>query len=160
MSRASRVLIIDPAARTVHYDCLDVKAPAALQKAIGGWIEGAYCWPSGDVLYVDEEGLLKPSMHFFRLACREDPQPLAGRGIVVGRELIKGDKWIGNADVALLIEELRGMITWLSRVQVEAWAKGNASEPMCTITTVHDGVATTEVISRVGEVFESMPKPE
>ncbi len=57
-----------------------------LQKLVEGWIETAFMWPSGDVLYVDEEGLLKHPQHFFRIPERRD-QPLAGNGVLVGREL-------------------------------------------------------------------------
>jgi hypothetical protein len=43
------------------------------------------------VLFVDDEGPLKPQMHFFRIAGRD--QPLPGNGVVVGadRHDEKGD---------------------------------------------------------------------
>ena len=41
---------------------------------------------NGDVLYVDDEGLLKPSKNWFFYRHRKD-QPLAGNGMLVGREV-------------------------------------------------------------------------
>lgn len=40
--------------------------------------------PSGDALYTDDEGLLKPLQHFF--AVRGMPEPFAGRGLLVGTD--------------------------------------------------------------------------
>lgn len=40
--------------------------------------------PNGDALFVDDEGLLKPLQHFF--AVRGLPEPIAGRGLVVGTD--------------------------------------------------------------------------
>lgn len=59
---------------------------ADLQRLVGGFIEVAYLWPNGDVLYVDEEGLLKLPQRGFRITVRPD-QPLAGNGVLVGREI-------------------------------------------------------------------------
>lgn len=60
---------------------------ADLQKHVGGYIEVAYEWPNGDVLYVDEEGMLKqPASGFVLLPERAD-QVLAGNGVMVGREI-------------------------------------------------------------------------
>ncbi len=57
-----------------------------LQKLVGGWIELAFRWPSGDVLYVDEEGLLKDLRYGFLIPERPD-QPLAGNGSLVEKEI-------------------------------------------------------------------------
>lgn len=56
----------------------------ALYKRIGcDLIEVATEFPNGDVLYVDEEGLLKEPKHFFDISAH---QPFAGNGVIVGRE--------------------------------------------------------------------------
>src|SRR6185437_8151198 len=79
-----KAYLIDPTAQSIS----EVEYPnlAGLQRLINGPIELAFMWPTRDVLYVDEEGLLKPQSHFFRLSLRQDGQPLAGIGVVVGCE--------------------------------------------------------------------------
>lgn len=158
----SKVIIIDSATRTVRFDDLDLMKGDAIRDAIGGWIEIAFKFPWGDVLYVDEEGLLKPSEHFFRFALRADPMPLAGIGVIVGREVYDRDgELLEVANTLILVERLRPLITWLTRAQAEAWAKGNASEPSSTITYLDaDGVPHTEVTTRVGQLFSNMPRKE
>jgi hypothetical protein len=56
-----------------------------LHRLIGGYLEVAHAWPTGDVLYVDEEGLFKSPHHWFRVEGAH--QPFAGNGVVVGREI-------------------------------------------------------------------------
>lgn len=80
-----RALFIDSKAGTV----IETEIPnddrlSALQKAVDGSIEAATDFPDGDVLYVDEEGLLKDPKYFFDIGAH---QPFAGNGIIVGREI-------------------------------------------------------------------------
>lgn len=159
MSRVSRVLIIDPEKREVRLDHIDVAAEGALRNIIGGWIEIAVTTEAGDVLYVDEEGFRKPSLHFFRLG---DHQLLVGIGVLVGPELLDDEgEWIGNADVSMTRAELAATVTWYDRANVEAWGKANASEPHTVIGQVMpDGTVRREVITTWGQAIERMPKPE
>lgn len=60
--------------------------PAEWQRLIGGPIQLAHAWPNGDVLYVDEEGLLHSPRYFFAIPERTD-QLLAGNGLIVGPEI-------------------------------------------------------------------------
>lgn len=54
-----------------------------LQRMVGGPLELAMRWGSGDVLYVDEEGMFKyPDF----IIVRDGHQPFAGNGVYVGRE--------------------------------------------------------------------------
>lgn len=75
--------LIDSTARTV--EPVTFETLADMHTLIGGDIEVACQWPNGDVLYVDEEGLLKPDRHFFSIPERRD-QLLVGNGLLVGRE--------------------------------------------------------------------------
>ena len=62
----SKALLIHSASRMIHeveQGCL-----ADLQLLVGGYIETACTWPSGDVLFVD------------RLSLRPNPQPFVGDG--------------------------------------------------------------------------------
>lgn len=56
-----------------------------MQRFVGGLIECAYQWPTGDTLYVDEEGMIKNPKFFFFLRERTD-QPFAGNGLLIGDE--------------------------------------------------------------------------
>jgi hypothetical protein len=98
-------LRIDPLRRTVS--AVAYRDLAELQALVGGYIEAAYQWPDGDVLYVDEEGLFKGGARgFFRLAERPD-QPLAGYGVLVGREIDE----IGNtATPRMTLDALRARV--------------------------------------------------
>jgi hypothetical protein len=135
----------------------------AIRKLLGGWLTTAWTWPNDDVLFVDDDALLKPTRYFFRISTRSDGQPLGGHGVVVGHEIIdrgNGD-WLGNADVGISIVDLRPLIDFLTREQAEAWFQGNASEPMITISSVSpDGKIQTEVITRAGTMIREMPKPD
>lgn len=77
-----------------------------LQKLVGGYIEAAFQWPNGDVLYVDEDGLLKAPTRFFTIAERDD-QPFAGNGVLVGREIDDTDT---TAPPVMSLHELRARV--------------------------------------------------
>ncbi len=80
-----------------------------LRKLVGGWIEVAFIWPSRDVLYVDENGLLKNPKYFFGIPERPD-QTLAGNGVLVGRELGNTDR---TAPPTMTLDELQQRVTFL-----------------------------------------------
>jgi hypothetical protein len=61
---------------------VEVDGLKGLQKEVGGYIEMATSFPNGDVLFVDEEGLLKNPEYFFEI--KGAYQPFGGNGIVVG----------------------------------------------------------------------------
>jgi hypothetical protein len=63
---------IDATAQTISE--VDYAGLSDLQRMAGGYIEIAKAWDSGDVLFVDEEGLLKGTQTFFRIAGREHSQ--------------------------------------------------------------------------------------
>lgn len=73
-----------------------------MQRCVGGHLEVAYMWSSGDTLYVDDEGMLKPKDGYFVLAERRD-QVLHGNGLVVGPELGSSSSWTtANPTMTLL----------------------------------------------------------
>ena len=101
----------------VEIDSLD-----DMQKLIGGYIEAAYQWENGDVLYVDEEGLLKVQDYFFALPEERPDQPFAGNGVLVGREE-EGPQFAGGYTThppAITADELKAKIVWLSADEVRA----------------------------------------
>lgn len=156
----SKAILIDAAARTVTVvDCDTVNN--GCQKAVGGYIETAHMWPNGDVLFVDEDGLTKPQRHFFRFLPRPNPQPLGGNGIIVGREIEDDEgNWLGNHDVHITPDAVAKLVQWMDRFQVDAWAKGNASEPAVTFSTFEDGRLVDHHVVSTGSLFRDMPKPD
>jgi len=160
----SKALLIDSAKREVRevdYVASPMDNPASLQSLIGGYIETAWSWETGETLYVDEEGLFKPQRHFFRLRQRADGQPLAGNGVVVGREVEDADGGYHTEPPSFSAEALSRDVQFLSREQADAWAKANASEPAVSILFAGpDGKPETEVLERFGHLYQEMPKPK
>jgi hypothetical protein len=150
-------IVIDAERRDLHY--VDLPNPPEslpfMKEIIGGWISCAHFWRgSGDVLYMDDDGLLKEPKYFFRLT-DYGAQPLAGNGIVVGEEITDDDgDWVGYADIKMKIGWLRQRIQFLTKEQAVAWFRGNASEPMIAVTaTTIDGDVTTEVIATFDSLY-------
>ncbi|MCX7321292.1 MAG: hypothetical protein NT113_18025 [Hyphomicrobiales bacterium] len=76
-----RAILIDPFRRVVEPHTIDGRL-ASLQAAVGGHIAWGTELQTGDVLYVDDEALLKPNPAFFALGRRT----FSGRGLLVGPE--------------------------------------------------------------------------
>jgi hypothetical protein len=128
-----------------------------LQDMVGGLLTTAKTWPSGDLLFVDDEGLLKRQAHFFRIAGRD--QPFAGNGVVVGPDRYDdaGD-CLGADAPGIAIKQLRAEVTFLSRAQADAWGRANASEPAVTLYSLTtDGLEKT-VVAHFGRLFAEMPR--
>lgn len=75
---------------------------------IGGYLELAYLWANGDTLYVDEHGLTKSPKCFFKLPERSD-QPLAGNGLIVGKEYPNSAR---TRPPIITVDDLRRKITF------------------------------------------------
>jgi len=74
---------------------------ASLQAAVEGRIAYGTELKTGDLLYVDDEGLLKPNPSFFALGRR----PFAGRGLLVGPE-----RGAFITDVVSTVQEIAEMV--------------------------------------------------
>src|SRR6187399_2253097 len=98
----AKALWIDSKNRTItEVDCNGLED---MRKYVGGSICFAMSWNTGDVLYVDDEGLLKPQEHFFMLpGCQN---PLAGDGLIVGPEVETEDRWWTENNI-ITISELK-----------------------------------------------------
>jgi hypothetical protein len=148
---------INSAAQTVC--AVDYAGLADLQRMIGGYIEAAKQWPSGDVLYVDEDGLAKQPRTYFWITGRPT-QPLCGNGVVVGREE-EGDQFPDGYithDPAITLEALSAEVRFISPAEAEAWAKANSSEPAVAISFIgNDGTVETDVLARTGAIFGVSP---
>jgi hypothetical protein len=155
-----KAILINSAERTITE--VDYDGSEQLRKLVGGWIELAYMWPSKDVLYVDEEGLMKPQAHFFRITVRPD-QPMVGNGVIIGpeRDTDEVPEGFVTDPPSLTVEQVRAMVEFRNRDQFDAWAKANASDAAVTFTTLGpNGRVETETIASVRELFGSVPRPE
>jgi len=114
-----RAVHIDAENRTVK--AIEHKTLADLQNLVGGLIETAHWLPRGDVVFVDEEGLLKDCRNFFLINGAH--QPFAGSAVVVGPADHNGD----SLDVTYTADEIMGLVTFMTIDQIRAlYATGNA----------------------------------
>lgn len=95
-----RSILIDPVTKTVAAHTID-GGLASLQAAVGGLIAYGTELKTGDLLYVDDEGLLKPNPSFFALGRRS----FAGRGLLVGPE-----RGAFITDVVSTVQEIAEMV--------------------------------------------------
>ncbi len=100
-----KAILIDSANHRV--EMVEYSSYSDMRKLIGGSLEIAFMWPSGDVLYVDEEGLLKGPSDYFTIPERSD-QLLAGNGLLVGKET--GDSVADINDPLFTVEDMREKI--------------------------------------------------
>jgi hypothetical protein len=155
MTQRFKCLHIDAGAHTIT--ATDYADFRDLQRMVGGNLTIATDLPSGDVLFVNDEGLLQPCEAFFRIEGYE--QPLAGDGVLVGPD--KWDPKVGDqvsSDVVTTVEQLTPLIRFLSSEQVRAWARAHASEPSASISFFNDrGELETEILSTHGQTFGVEP---
>ena len=85
---------------------------------------------NGDILYVDDDGLLKPNKYFFMVK----DTPISGDGIVVGPEVEReNDSWY-NKDVITSVKALG--VTFMSVEEVRQWGIDHADVPAVSINGV------------------------
>lgn len=154
-------ILIDTDAQEVR--AMTYHTTTDLNTLIHGYLEIAYTWPDGSVLFCDEEGMLKSNTHFFRFHPRgRYSPPLAGRAIIVGPE-VEDDTERGYHTLPppFTVEEVRAMVSFITDEQAHAWAKANASDAACTITYIgDDGREVREVLTTMGGLFASKPREE
>jgi len=140
-----KAFLIDSAARKiteVEYELGDVS------RLIGGdGICLGFRFRNGDLLYVDDKGLLKPQEHFFWISDRTD-QPLAGNGLVAGP-----DRLDETLDVQMSYDTLKAKVTFIDREGVDMWTEGL---PLNIPGTTLNG----RLITTLKETFQSIPRPD
>lgn len=111
-----QAFLIDPEIKSIEKVDRDFEKLEELQAAVEGYIELAAYIVDKDggenVVYCDEEGMLKLQFAFTRL--ESAPNPLAGRLLVLG-----SDGEGGSTDVKISEEELRGMVSFMSLAEVK-----------------------------------------
>lgn len=98
---------------------------------LGGSICIGHVFASGDVLYVDDAGLLKPARRAFRIRSRKDGQPMLSHGIVTGRDSNTEDG-LGTLPPRLSIPEVEREIQFLTVAEAMNWFYARAAEPAVT----------------------------
>lgn len=91
-----------------------------------------------DVVYVNDEGLMRPYQHFFRTRTRRsDGQPLAGNGFITGPDIVdKEGTYLRSADPQVTMAQLAADIEWLTRAQFVEWVKAQRDEPSMTVNNM------------------------
>jgi hypothetical protein len=140
---------INPADKTVSQ--IELEGWDGIRAKLGGYLEIAARWDNGDVLFVDEEGFLKPQELYFRITERPD-QPFAGVGVMVGREQEDGGE--DNHPPSMTLQQLSSRVTFLSRAAVVELLRGR---PQGTITDLTTG--ETEVLSTWDDMLDLSKPP-
>lgn len=112
-----KAYLIDAAARTIVP--IDYTYTSMREHLPGGICIGA-TFDNGDVLYVDDEGLLQPATKAFRIRRRRDRQPMMSNGILTGRDN-PDPRSTNTLPPAMSIEELAGEIEWMSVDDALTW---------------------------------------
>jgi hypothetical protein len=132
---------------------VEYETVADIRRFIGGPLELGHMWSNQDTLFVDEEGMRQVNPPFFWLKGKQ--RPFIGSGLVVGREH-ESDVKVWTDPPRITVEQLTGLVRFVSREQVDAWAKANASEAGVTISF---GADPPTVLATIGEMFGSIPRP-
>lgn len=107
------------------------------------YLPGGICiaqvFRNGDVLYVDDEALLRPATVAFRVKCRPDGQPMMSNGILTGRDTIDD-----TADPGMTPEEFLSEIEWLSIEDALKWFRAKGNDPAVVMTTAEGSKTLTD----------------
>jgi hypothetical protein len=119
---------IDAAARTITE--IEWTGESFRTMFPGGPTIGSF-FETGDVLYVDDEGLLHKATMAFRIRRRPDGQPMMSNGFMTGRdhgEIVDGHFVEKTLDPAMSIEDLQAEIEWLTVPEALAWYRERVNE--------------------------------
>lgn len=123
--------LIDAAARTItmfeheNFEGLIAHLP-------GGLTLGAR-FPNGDLLYLDDMGLLEPATKAFRLKSRKDGQPFMSNGVLKGMNDMDEHGRESCLPPRFSIAELQAEIEWLTVEQALNWFRAMESETALSI---------------------------
>tara|TARA_Y100000004_G_C8851160_1_gene384800 strand:- start:232 stop:579 length:348 start_codon:yes stop_codon:yes gene_type:complete len=100
-----KAIVIDPFKQQVYEKEIGQDHLPDMKAIVGGHIEAAGRFDNGDVLFVNEEGLLKKNRKFFKVS-ELNPSPLAGVGFVLGHDAEGAgrDASISDLDLAMKVE--------------------------------------------------------
>ena len=140
--------LIDPLTRTVS---LTDASMETMRKHLPGGLTVAWEYDNGDVLYVDDEGLLRPATMAFRIRARKDGQPLMSRGVLCGPE---PDPFVdATLPPGSTLAEIEAEVEWLTVDEALAWFRARAAQ---AAATWEDGRAAPEVLAVWDEFLRNL----
>jgi hypothetical protein len=100
-----KVIIIDPFKRKIYEKEIGQDNLQDMHGIVGGYIAAAGAFENGDILFVNDEGLLKDNQEFFKVS-EINPDPLAGVGFIQGHDDDGAgkDAAIDHLELALKVE--------------------------------------------------------
>lgn len=122
----SQAYLIDPLTRSLREIAGGYEAT---KEYMPGGIAVAWRYPNGDVLYADDEGLLRRASMAFRIRSRPDGQPMMSRGIVHGPDDLWSDQTLTPRST---MADIEADIEWLTVEEALAWFRAKAAEPAMT----------------------------
>lgn len=128
-----KALLIEPHTREIKE--VEIDGYKGMLPFLPGGITFGGDTACGDVLYVDEEALLRPITCAFRWKALDVEQPYVSRGLLVGRETRNPEKQeTVTLDVMTSIQELRERVEWMTVDQALQWFANNGNEPAVSLT--------------------------
>jgi hypothetical protein len=129
-----------------------------LQRYVRGTLTIGFAFENGDVLFVDDEALLKPQAAFFTIPGQQ--QPLGGNGVLTGRDSFGPDgEGEGTDDPTTTAEELAKIVTWMSVAEAAQWGRDHADVPAVSVISYEDGEVRKTVMQSYGTIFERATAP-
>ena len=119
----------------------------AIEQGPGGLTIG-WVFDNGDVLFVDDEGLLHPATVAFSIRARPDGQPMMSHGVLTGRDHLD-DTLPPEMSTAQLAKE----IEWLDVKDALSWFRTKADEAAVSVQA-RGGVR--EVMALWGDLLRNM----
>lgn len=100
-----KAIIIDPFTRTVREEQIMDSLNGIYKAGKFECMCSGPVMPNEDIIYVDDEGLLKPGLKVFEW--RGYPNPLVGIGVMLGT-----DQRRDSCDVKTTLEEVKAHVIW------------------------------------------------
>jgi hypothetical protein len=141
-----RAYFINAIARTI--EPFDWTPGASIRDKLPGGLDIGYVFPNGDVLYVDDEALLRKAEMAFRILPRADGQPMMCHGVLTGRD--HGDETLPPRFTP---DQLASQIAWMTVDEALAWFRAKADQPA---VTSQDGLGRIEVHAMWGALLANL----
>jgi hypothetical protein len=139
-----KAYLVDAMAREIRP--IDYEYTTILSYLPGG-ITIAAVFASGDVLYVDDEGLLRPATVAFRVLGRDDAQPMMSNAILTGP-----DDAEGTSSPRMTVEDLAREIEWLDVETALDWFRAKANDA----AVISHGPDGTHVLATWEELLRNL----
>lgn len=106
-----QAILINPTLKTIEIVALKPTLKNIVKLLECSLITTTYFDDTNDVCYIDDEGLINGDKDFFVIG--NNPQPLAGNGLIMGS--IQGKEGVDDTNPHCSLEEIRDMVTFLDK---------------------------------------------